>query len=246
MSVAVWIRDGKHSAARDHAADTSTDHTSEEARNMIHHSFRVVTVAGCCAMVALLATVSQARGQSREQEGASPAAKAGGAAQKARVSVEPLLAFSDHSVVYGGGSALVRTEAGAYMSLHAFGLPAGNAVTAWFVIFNNPEKCATHPCTVADLQNADAQPSLVNATGRVVGADGTADFGSFRGVGDATGAVIGSGLLNPFKAEIHLVVRSHGPAILDNPQTLLEQLSTFTGGCPPNTCGNLQVSIHTP
>jgi hypothetical protein len=23
-----------------------------------------------------------------------------------------------------------------------------------------------------------------------------------------------------------------------------EQISTFNGGCPPNTCGNLQVAVH--
>jgi hypothetical protein len=48
------------------------------------------------------------------------------------------------------------------------------------------------------------------------------------------------------KSEIHLVLRSHGPAMVDNPQVLQEQLSSFNGGCPPNTCGNLQASIHQP
>jgi hypothetical protein len=53
------------------------------------------------------------------------------------------------------------------------------------------------------------------------------------------------GLVEPFKAEIHLVVRTHGPASGD-PAVLQAQLNMFNGGCPPNTCGNVQVSVHQP
>ena len=130
--------------------------------------------------------------------------------------------------------------------MHSAGLAPGTAVNAWWVFFNNPKKCATTPCSVADLSNSDVQASLVNATGRIVGADGTADFGAFKAVGDTTGAFTGPGLLNAMKAEIHLVVRSHGPALLDDAAQLAQQLSQFNGGCPPNTCANLQVSIHQP
>lgn len=132
------------------------------------------------------------------------------------------------------------------MSFHSSGLTPGTVATAWWAFFNQPKRCATSPCGLPDLNNPDAQPSLLVATGRVVGADGTADFGAFRAVGDTTGAVFGPGLVNAMKAEIHLVVRTHGPAILDDPQTLQAQLSTFNGGCPPNTCANLQISIHQP
>src|SRR5262249_9302124 len=134
--------------------------------------------------------------------------------EKLRITVQPLLTFSDKNVIPGGGSLLMRTSEGVYMSLHSFGLTPGTAVTAWFAFFNNPKKCATSPCTPADFTNAEAEPSLVNATGRVVGSDGTADFGAFKAVGDTTGAAFGPGLLKPFKAEIHLAVRTHGPAML--------------------------------
>jgi hypothetical protein len=173
-------------------------------------------------------------------------AQNGGSNRKTQITAQPLLAFSDGSVLPSGGTILVRTDKGVYMSIHAFGLTPGNAVSAWFVFFNEPKKCKTSPCTPADLSNPDVQPSLVNATGRIVGPDGTADFGAFRAIGDTTGAVSGPGLLDPKKAEIHLAVRSHGPAILDNLQTLKEQLSIFNGGCPPNTCATLQISIHQP
>jgi hypothetical protein len=163
-----------------------------------------------------------------------------------KISVQPLLRFSDGSALQGGGSLLARTRSGIYMSFHSSGLTPGTVVTTWWAFFNKPKECATSPCTVADLNNPDVQPSLLVATGRVVGADGTADFGAFRAEGDTTGAVFGPGLVNAMKAEIHLVVRTHGAAILDDPQTLQAQLSTFNGGCPPNTCANLQVSIHQP
>lgn len=169
-----------------------------------------------------------------------------GRANRERTSVQPIRVFGAGTLVPGGGSLLTRFRDGVYMSLHSFGLVPGEAVTAWWVFFNDPKDCATSPCTAADLANAEAEPSLVYATGRVVGADGTADFGAFRAVGDATGAVSGAGLLNAFKAEIHLVVRSHGAALMDDPQALAAQLSGFNGGCPPNACANIQVSVHQP
>lgn len=193
-------------------------------------------VAGCAAALAILFAALPASAQNGAR-----------AAARGQTTLRPMRVFGGEApVLPGGGSSLVRTNDGAYMSLNAFGLTPGEAVTAWWVFFNNPKKCATSPCSVADLQNPDAEPSLVYATGRIVGADGTANFGAFRALGDTSGAVSGPGLLNPFKTEVHFVLRSHGPAAIENPEMLQQQLSTFNGGCPPNTCGNVQVSIHEP
>lgn len=203
-----------------------------------------ITRLSFCVMLAafILAPLAQARaGQAGEIYPSN-----GDATSKPKISIQPLLQFSDRSALAGGGSLLARTKDGVYMSFHSSGLTPGTVATAWWAFFNQPKRCATSPCGLPDLNNPDAQPSLLVATGRVVGADGTADFGAFRAVGDATGAVFGPGLVNAMKAEIHLVVRTHGPAILDDPQTLQAQLSTFNGGCPPNTCANLQISIHQP
>lgn len=198
----------------------------------------------CCALLAafILAPLAQARtGHAGEIRLTGEDANT-----KPKISIQPLLLFSDRSVLPGGGSLLARTREGGYMSFHSSGLTPGTVATAWWAFFNQPKMCATSPCGVPDLNNPDAQPSLLLATGRVVGPDGTADFGAFRAVGDTTGAFFGPGLVNAMKAEVHLVVRTHGPAIVDDPQTLQAQLSTFNGGCPPNTCANLQVSIHQP
>ncbi|HET9529125.1 MAG TPA: hypothetical protein VFQ92_02145 [Blastocatellia bacterium] len=212
---------------------------------MFKQGFSRISIAVCLLAMAALIPSPPARGEQGQGE-ILTSADNGSSNQKPRVSVHPLLIFSNQALIPGGGSMLVRSRDGVYMSLNSAGLTPGTAVTAWWVFFNNPKKCATSPCSVADLSNADVQPSLVNATGRIVGADGTADFGAFKAVGDTTGAFTGTGLLNAMKAEIHLVVRSHGPAIVDDDAQLAQQLSQFNGGCPPNTCANLQVSIHQP
>ena len=205
-----------------------------------------LTALSCFFVLATLIFALPAKMQNRSTGDVLINAENGSSSQKPKITIQPFIDLSNSSVLHGGGTILVRTSNGVYMSMHAFGLTPGNVVTAWFGFFNNPNKCATNPCTPADLSNPDVQGSLVNATGRIVGPDGTADFGAFRAVGDTFGAQSGPGLLDSKKAQIHLAVRSHGPAILDNPQTLREQLTMFTGGCPPNTCATVQLAVHQP
>ncbi len=166
-----------------------------------------------------------------------------------RVSAHPIFRMVD-AVIVPGGTILVRTKDGVFATIHTSGLESGTAVTAWFAIFQNPQHCATSPCTGADLPNPEVGGSVLGIGGRVIGADGAATFGGFREVGDTTssGGPPGTpnlGLLRPFKAEIHLVTRTHGLASSD-PVVLQEQVSSFNGGCPPNSCRNLQASIHQP
>jgi hypothetical protein len=177
-------------------------------------------------------------------QGAHPAQ-----AESAKTSIQPLTVAGVGSVIPGTGTILVRTKEAVGMTLHSFGLVPGNAYTAWFGIFNNPKACATTPCTGADLANPHVRGVVLYGTGQIAGEDGTADFGAFRAVGDPTGREESLGtamaLEKPLRAEIHLVVRSHGPAALDDAD-LQAQLSTFNGGCPPNTCANVQVAPHLP
>jgi hypothetical protein len=143
---------------------------------------------------------------------------------------------------------LVRTKDGVGATLHTFGLVPGNAYTLWLAIFNNPKECATNPCSAADLPNPDVQGVVLWGTGQIAGEDGTADFGTFRAVGDTSGqSGLGTvmALEKPLKAEVHLTVRSHGPADLD-PAVLQAQLTTFNGGCPPNMCVTVQGAPHLP
>lgn len=152
------------------------------------------------------------------------------------------------AVVPSAGSTLFRTKAGVYFDFHTSSLTPGDAVTAWLAVFNNPEFCATEICTPADFANPDVDGTLLNTGGVIVGLDGKAIYGAFRAVGDVTGARpnfgTGNGLVNPMSAQIHIVTRTHGPANLMDAAALQLQLTTFNGGCPPNTCTSIQASVH--
>lgn len=135
-------------------------------------------------------------------------------------------------------SKLVRTDNGLAMTIRTSGLEPGHAYTVWWVVFNNPEECITDPegdvkCGEADILaelmgESGAAPTVAPAAGNVAGGSGKARFGAFLRVGDDRDVLVGGPLTNPRGAEIHLVVRDHGPL---NPAWLPDQIQTFGGGC---------------
>lgn len=156
-------------------------------------------------------------------------------AAPAAISTQPVVQVWDGTVV--GTSTLVRTDQGISASFRSSGLPAGQAVTLWFVIFNNPSDC-TGACGLDDiLFNPAAEADFLVAAGHVTGASGTANFGAHLQVGDTSGSAfpeIGMpdrvvGLTNPWGAQVGLLLHSHGPKVPG--QVLASQLSSFTGGC---------------
>ncbi len=164
--------------------------------------------------------------------------RAGAATQ----STSPVMTF-DGAVV--GSSTLNRTGSGISVSLHTTGLPAGHAVTVWWMVFNHPEACITGTtggsfrCGMADMDNPAAGLSVLYAAGHVIDGSGAADFGGSLAEGDADGAIMGAGLDDAAAADVHLVVRDHGPA---DPGMVDRQIHTF-GTCNP-TCTDLQMSVH--
>jgi hypothetical protein len=137
-----------------------------------------------------------------------------------------------------GDSTLVRTDAGLSGTFQSDGIPAGQAVTLWFIVFNNPSECADDPCSIVDLIfNPDAEGDFLVGGGHVIGGSERANLGGSLQVGDTSGsgfAEIGMpdraiGLTNPRGAEVHLALHSHGPAVAG--QSLPVQISSFTGGC---------------
>ena len=153
--------------------------------------------------------------------------------------------FADGSQVVDAWSVVSTSSAGARMTLQTSGLPAGDAVTIWWVIFNEPQNCHGGSdgvrCGPSDLPpfggDDSAVTSIVYAAGHVVGGSGQATFSGHLGTGDTDGALFGPGLVNPTTAEIHLIVRDHGPT-----NDTSEQIHSF-GACNP-TCTNLQFSPH--
>ncbi|HLA10831.1 MAG TPA: hypothetical protein VJ023_09580 [Pyrinomonadaceae bacterium] len=193
------------------------------------------SIFGFCTVITTLSIVTNAHGQS-------------GQSDHSRISSRSVVLMATGSVTPSAGSILFRNQDGVFFSFYTSGLTNGDAVTLWMAVFNNPEFCATSPCTPADFANPAVNGTLLNTGGRVIGPDGSATYGAFRAVGDTTGARpstgTGNGLVKPLSAEIHLVTRSHGPANLMDPMVLAQQLGMFNGGCPPNTCMNIHASVH--
>ncbi|MEO8042085.1 MAG: hypothetical protein ABI646_05710 [Acidobacteriota bacterium] len=164
-----------------------------------------------------------------------------------KISSRSVVFIAGGAVVPSAGSTLFRSQGGVYFDFHTSSLTPGDAVSLWLAVFNNPEFCATSPCTPADFGNLAVDGTLFSTGGIVVGRDRKGVYGAYRAVGDVTGARpgvgTGNGLLNPLTAEIHIVTRTHGVASMD-PATLELQLTTFFGNCPPNMCTSIQTSIH--
>jgi hypothetical protein len=155
--------------------------------------------------------------------------------------------FSDGSAVPGAWSSLVTNGAGASMTLHTTGLTPGDVVTVWWVVFNAPQNCThgegPYRCGPGDLPpfggDGSAEPSLLYATGHVIGGSGTARYGAHLAVGDTSGALFGPGLTNPLGADIHLVLHDHGPA---DPAIVAAEIHSF--GVCNLVCTDVQFSVH--
>jgi len=210
---------------------------------MTKQRFTLLMAISACivALAASIALTPAANATGKATSVAIPAA-ADNASEK--ISIRAVRVIATGSVQQAAGSQLTRARDGVFGSLTTKDLNPGWVYTAWFGFFNNPSECATRPCSGADFANPAVQGSRVNFGGRIIGDDGSATYGGFMRIGDTTAAFDGPGLLDPKHAEIHLVVRSHGPALAG--PALMAQLTTFNGGCPPNMCVNVQVSVHAP
>ena len=177
--------------------------------------------------------------------------------------------MTDASSVNGDSSTLARTKDRISATFQTSDLQEGNAYTMWWVIFNNPEECE-HPvpgitsCGEGDVfgepfGKTPVQVSVQYAAGNIVSQTGTINLGADLNVGELPTKpgqlVFGPGLIDAKKAEVHLVVRDHGPAI---PGMVEAQLTTFGGGCTPatdptgtgpvgpNECADVQFAAHIP
>jgi len=123
----------------------------------------------------------------------------------------------------GGGSAtLLRNKNGISVQIHSTGLTPGNAYTAWFIAFEeggNPD-----------------HPIVVHAAGNIVGASGNSTFAghlSTGPIGAANGMDIldgGDGNFNDPEGSLVVIhVVFHGPAGVDGPGTIPENIHEFTG-----------------
>lgn len=152
--------------------------------------------------------------------------------------------------IANSSSVLIRNRNGVWYYISTTGLLPGGPYTNWWVIFNHPEFCAPPGCMAKDFPQNGGDPrveaSVLWATGRVVDANGHGTFSAHLAAdGTAPGEVrFGPALLNP-RAEIHLIVRSHGPALTG--ADLEAQLTSVGGGCAiTKACQDQQVAQHFP
>ena len=166
-----------------------------------------------------------------------------------------------------GSSTLHRNSNGLTVNFKTTQLIPGHTYTVWWVIWNFPENCIVPgACSDPDFGDPDVQVEVMYATGNVAGGNGKGNFSAHLNENDASGTInplFGlpsyGGLQDALTAEVHVVLRSHGPKV---PGIVNEQIGSYLGGCPttfpygfpPFTeipdevgeCGDIFASIHQP
>ncbi len=132
----------------------------------------------------------------------------------------------------GASSTMYRDIDGITVHFKTTNLIPNNAYTLWFVVFGE----------------APGPPTSTFAAGHIAGETGTEIFSAFKSV-DAD-------FDNPLTGEIHMALRTHGPA---QPGMIPDQLQTMDGGCQTGFpsgpgvhadsetvgyCANVQVAKH--
>ena len=158
---------------------------------------------------------------------------------------------SNDTLLTEASSQIERDINGVWYQFNTGDLDSG-VHTMWFVVFNDPDSC-DGACGGPDLKAGLGNSAAFWAPGTVIGSNGEGNFGGYIEANtmptgldqimiDNTG---GQGLTDVEKAEIHLVLRSHGPAF-NNAGFLNTQMSTFNGGCQPtpDSCKNVQFAVH--
>ena len=175
--------------------------------------------------------------------------------------------FADASEVEGASASLTRYENGLVMALHTSDLNQDETYTVWWVVFNEPGNCSDacgendififegdepvldeNNNLVLNVEGVEAANiSVLFASGAYVDDDGIGHFGGITGLGDRPGTIFGPGVVNPLTAEVHLVVRTHGPVV----EGMFDaQITSFGGACGSTDnglpCADLQFAVFLP
>lgn len=163
---------------------------------------------------------------------------------KARYQTANIVNF-DTGVPVGGAATLTRTKNSAVARIHTSGLETNAAYSIWWVVWNKPSLCVGG-CGEDDI--GIKGNGVFHAGGLITGDDGTGNtIVSVNAGKPVEGAEVllgdwlrkGRGL----KAEMHLVIRSHGPII---PGMVDVQVGSFNGACDVNDCFDHQAAVFAP
>ena len=187
---------------------------------------------------------------------------ADGAAASTNITMSTADVYSPMTSEVSGSSTLYRTDDTVTATLETTGLVAGHAYTLWVLVFNEPENCGGSPCALSDLKSVPAKAEMLSGSGLVADANGKGIFSCNIMENDGTSSIndrLGmpidvGGIWDAQTAEIHLIIRSHGPAISGQ---VIDQISSYGGGCttflsPPfsavpmleGECVEVLASIH--
>lgn len=157
-----------------------------------------------------------------------------------------------------GSARIKRSKQDVLLSLETDQATPGDAYTVWWIIFNNPDACDLDNmpgCDGGDLGTPEVVASGLNAGGGVADDDGNFTITTVLPAGfmhtnteGATRQLFGPGLQDTAGAELHVIVRSHGPANPnqdpnDDSIELIGQISTVEGSCGINACFDPFVAI---
>ncbi len=227
-----------------------TTQRKTDYRNQQPHAILTITLAAIIALITLFASVPTVNAQT------PPIAQAA-----------DMHAFGDATVPLTGAAILHSSPNILTANLHANGLDPNAAYTIWAVIFNNPSACTAgmdpRPNVVCGVSDLTAIPNLAEASAFLVGSSITSDSGMintqvtiqsgtlpegtavFWGMGSANDNGVVPELMSDhgLLAEVHFILRTHGPLIAGH---VADQLSTVSAGCPPNDCANQQAVSFPP
>ncbi|MEM8773128.1 MAG: hypothetical protein AAGD92_15890 [Pseudomonadota bacterium] len=175
------------------------------------------------------------------------------------VQSEPLVFIDGRSGENNGAGVLTRDHDSLRIALHLSELDPNTYYTVWWSVFNNSGRCTESPCALPGDIIAGAGQSI-NAGGFISGEDGVANVSYELPRGSIpSGLDRGSrfvpiidpdfevGLRRPFRSEIQMVIRRHGPVGSGDP---VGQLTLFDGGCPGfpefSGCQDQQLVIFDP
>ncbi len=211
----------------------------------------ILTLAGCNAE-----STTPQTSESDFRSGDGSLGGTGGFAEGRYVTTARVYRMDDHTEV--GRSVIVRSPRGVSTHISTSGLVPDHAVTIWLVIFNRPENC-TGPCDVEDLADVRTEPDAMWAGGAIVPSTERVTVPGFVRTGDTEGSTNPPfglppiGLTNPFGAELHLVIKTHGPVIRSLEWEMTHTLAAGCNDAPPgfgtpgpNACAEIQFSEHKP
>lgn len=131
-------------------------------------------------------------------------------------------------------------------------LDPDTAYSIWIAVFNSPDECGIPgECTLPDLGNPDVRASVFWGGGLISDANGYGDTTFTLQPGKTKRELFGIdsdlGLQDIRNAEIHVVLRSHGPTGVAG--SVASQIGTANEACPggdPMNCFNAFASVHSP